>query len=634
MASLAETIRSIATGKPLTEAAQPFMQANQPTVGDQGQTPVGGGMPGAGGPAPGEEPDLAGQQVVQAELILIADRAQKIAALAGSGAVMDPMLQTQITSIASDISQLYADLVLSATPDPNADPNAQQGQGQPLAAGSSQVNTNPKVAEDVITVEDVDIIASLMEISTDMARRYVNRSFTDLGDPDLSDRKAMNRKAGIKLAVDKAGGADKMWKNKSALGKKYGIPADEVRVKTTEEVDIFAQGYYEPPADVTEASKEVEAERNKNRYTSLDHKSAQDSDFLRNDHNGQKATPLVHKDGHKIGMNVRKGALYTHITNKGKETNFKSQQDMDSFLHKFHRSKMSEEEISELAEMFGIKGNPAINAAFDALKKGKPTAKPDTKMPGIRMPSDKIKEEDLNESGKHVFHVTPPRALDSYDKEVKNAEGTKKITVTANSRKEATDKAARYVAKTYGTDVNFKYVGMQEAVASAPTADAEDDANEHIIMQLHKSVTLGGKKIVRFTSGQKVKVDPKTAHAAIRKFSSLKPMEKAKAQEFLKASHNNLQQFVKEDISFIDEDEELQERVIKAEPHFIDRLEGSMNTSSGKEIEFENGQKVTIPPNIAKKIVEKFRSASAYDKQQLNKYVRSSYANLIRASRG
>lgn len=455
MASLAETIRSIATGKPLKEAAQPFMQADQPTVGDQGQSPMGGGMPGAGGPQPGEEPDLAGQQVVQAELILIADRAQKIAALAGQGAVMDPMLQTQITSIASDISQLYADLVLSATPDPNVNPNAPQGQ-QPPAPGGSQVNTNPKVAEELLALLP-ESIKRLDEISTDMARRYVNRAFTDLGreytGEPISPREIKNRRDGIKLAVDKAGGADKMWKNKSALGKKYGVPADEVRVKTTEEMD----------------------------------QEAQDS--------------------------------------------------------------------VELQEL----GNPAVQAAFDSLKKGKPTAKPDTKMPGIRMPSDKIKE--------------------------------------AN--------------------------------------DDEDDANEHIIMQLHKSVTLGGKKIVRFSSGQKVQVDPKVAHAAIRKFSALKPAEKVKAQDFIRTSHGNLQQFVKEDIAFeVAEEEELQERVIKAEPHFIDRLEGSMNTSSGKEIEFENGQKVTIPPNIAKKIVEKFRQASAYDKQQLNKYVRSSYANLIRASRG
>lgn len=443
MPSLAETIRSIAAGKPLTEAAQPFMQADQPTVGDQGQAPMNGG-PQGGAP---EEPDLAGQQVIQAELILIADRAQKIAAMAGQGGgPIDPMLQTQITSIASDISQLYADLVLSATPDPDMNPNA-QGQQPPQGNGGSQVNTNPKVAEELALLPES--IKALNEISTDMARRYVNRAFADLGRENTGDpitsREIKNRRDGIKLAVDKAGGADKMWKNKSSLGKKYGVPTDDVRVKTTEDV----------------------------------------------------------------------------------------------------------EELTEL-------GNPAIIAAADALKKGKPTAKPDTKMPGIRMPTDKIKE--------------------------------------ANND--------------------------------------EDDANEHIIMQLHKSVTLGGKKIVRFATGQKVKIDPKVAHAAIRKFSSLKPAEKAKAQEFIRTSHGNLQQFVKEDIDFEVEEEELQERVIKAEPHFIDRLEGSMKTSSGKEIEFENGQKVTIPPNIAKKIVEKFRAASPYDKQQLNKYVRSSYANLIRASRG
>lgn len=458
MASLAETIRLIATKQTLNESpgAMPFMQANQPsTVGAGGNPPPTNIGPAGGTP---EEPDLAGQQVVQAELILIADRAEKIAALVGQTGAADPMLQTQITAIASDISQLYADLMLSNTPDPNADPNTPVSQ----TGGSSQVNTNPKVAEDVVTVEDVDTIASLLEISTDLARRYVNRSFTDLGDPEISDRQAMNRKAGIKLAVDKAGGADKMWKNKSALGKKYGIPADEVRVKTTEEAEEL--------------------------------------------------------------------------------------------------------------------GNSAVQAAFDSLKKGKPAAKPDTKMPGVRMPSDKIKEasEDKLQSRETMLNNLSKNSIKDND---------------------------------------------------------EDDANEHIIMQLHKSITLGGKKIVKFASGQKVKVDPKDAHKAIKKFNTLKPAEKAKAQEFLRQSHNNLKQFVAEDF-VVNEEEELVERVIKAEPHFIDRLESSMKTSSGKEIEFENGQKVNVPPNIAKKIVEKFRGLSAYDKQQLNKYVRSSYANLIRASRG
>ena len=496
MASLADTIRSIATKQPLVEAAQPFMQASQPNPGDSTAVNTG---PAGGTP---QEPDEAGTAVVQAELILIADRAQKIATLAGQGGAVDPMLQTQITGIASDISQLYADLVMSAMPDPN-DPNAQQGTPAP---GGSQVNTNPKVAEGV---------EALDEISNNLVKSYVKKSFTELGKgPDeVSDEKAAKRRAGITLAVDKAGGADALYGNKSSLGKKYGIPSSPVNVRTTE--SVMSESEYIPPEDITEASAEVDAERNKNRYTSLDHKTAKDSDFLHNDNNGQKATPLVHKDGHKIGMNIRKGALYTHITNKGKETNFKSRQDMDSFLHKFHRG------------------------------------------------------------------------------------------------------------------------GISEAVAPKPDNDGDvDDENEHIIMQLHKSVTLGGKKIVKFASGQKVKVDPKMAHRAIQKFSAMKPVEKAKAQEYLRQSHNNLQSFVNEDIDFNDDVEELEERVIKAEPHFIDQLSGSAETSSGKEIEFENGQKVTIPPNIAKKIVDKFQGASAYDKQKLQKYVRSSYANLIRAARG
>lgn len=511
MASLAETIRAVTTGKPLKEAAAPFTQSNQPAGAGASADPTGGAQPPtnqtpAGGPA--EQPDLAGQQVMQAELILIADRAQKIAALVGQGGVADPMLQTQITGIASDISQLYADLMMAAQPDPNADPNAAAG-GQSPAAGGSQVNTNPKVAEDVVTVEDVDTIASLLEISTDLARRYVNRSFTDLGDPEISDRRAMNRKAGIKLAVDKAGGADKMWKNKSALGKKYGIPTDEVRVKTTEETS-------DDPADI-EAREQNSTTRGRVKKT---------------------------KDGY----------FATNMSGSTKQFDNKDEADKHSMS----------EEAEELQELFGIKSSSAVNAAYDSLKKKPSKPAPDLKLPGIRVPSDKIKE----------------------------------------------------------------------AVAIAPQND-DDEPNEHIIMQLHKSVTLGGKKIVTFASGQKVKVDPKDAHKALQKFNAMKPMEKAKAQEFLKASHNNLRKFVSEDfqIDIDEEEEELQERVIKAEPHFIDRLEGSMKTSNGQEIEFENGQRVTIPPNVAKKIVEKFRSSSAYDKQQLNKYVRASYANLIRAAR-
>lgn len=371
MASLSDTIRLIAAGKKqlINEAdAMQAMQAQQPTVAGAGNMPPANTGPQGGAP---EEPDMAGMQVVQAELILIADRSQKIAAMVGQSGVVDPMLQTQITGIASDISQLYADLMMAQMPDPNADPNAPQG-GQPPAGGSSQVNTNPKVAE----------------------------------------------------------------------------------------------------------------------------------------------------------------------------------------------------ETEKLEELFGLKANPAISAAADSLKKKPAGEKPDLKMPGVREPQDKIKRE---------------------ENEV-----------------------------------------VDEAVAQAP--DDHEDENEHIIMQLHKSVTLGGKKIVKFASGQKVKVDPKMAYKALQKFGSMKPLEKQKAQEYLRQSHQNLMSFVKEDFSL--EEENLNERVIAAEPHIIDQLTAASKTTSGKEIEFENGQKVNVPPNMAKKLVEKFASLSPYKKQELQHYIRASYANLIRAARG
>jgi len=79
-----------------------------------------------------------------------------------------------------------------------------------------------------------------------------------------------------------------------------------------------------------------------------------------------------------------------------------------------------------------------------------------------------LEEEDVNEE-KHVFHVHMPaddirghKMVDDKTSEPVGAKpkGTRlKITVPGSSRNEATNKAAKYVAKNYGTNVKFTYAG-------------------------------------------------------------------------------------------------------------------------------------------------------------------------------
>jgi len=92
--------------------------------------------------------------------------------------------------------------------------------------------------------------------------------------------------------------------------------------------------------------------------------------------------------------------------------------------------------------------------------------------------------EDLEEA-KHVFHVHMPaddtRGHKMVDDRTSEPVGNKpkghrlKITVPATSRTEATNKAAKYVAKNYGTHVKFTYSHKIDESLAVPLIGSTDD---------------------------------------------------------------------------------------------------------------------------------------------------------------
>lgn len=189
-----------------------------------------------------------------------------------------------------------------------------------------------------------------------------------------------------------------------------------------------------------------------------------------------------------------------------------------------------------------------------------------------------------------------------------------------------------------GNQVNVN-PNMSEEVNESRQVTSSDTEQEHIIMQLRKSVTLAGNKTVAFGDGTKNKVDPKVAHAALKKLNQYKPIDREKVVKNIGHSHQNLLAFVNEDlkIELTPEQPVIQERVITASDHIITQLRNGLKggNDKGREIEFENGEKVTVPAHIAKKIVEKFANLPAYEREKFQHEIRQSYGKLFRlAARG
>jgi len=100
----------------------------------------------------------------------------------------------------------------------------------------------------------------------------------------------------------------------------------------------------------------------------------------------------------------------------------------------------------------------------------------------VACPSKTVKEE------KHFFHVHMPaddtrghKMVDDKTSEPMGAKpkGTRlKITVPGSSRTEATNKAAKYVAKNYGTNVKFTYGGRISESLTVPLIGSNGDDDE------------------------------------------------------------------------------------------------------------------------------------------------------------
>ena len=98
--------------------------------------------------------------------------------------------------------------------------------------GEGEEVVEQEIVEDEVNEEEID------EISNNTVKSYINKSFTQMGkNPDMDPRKLANRKSGMKLGTDKAGGIDALWndhgkRGQSDLSKKHAIQPGPVNVKT------------------------------------------------------------------------------------------------------------------------------------------------------------------------------------------------------------------------------------------------------------------------------------------------------------------------------------------------------------------------------------------------------------------
>lgn len=111
---------------------------------------------------------------------------------------------------------------------------------------------------------------------------------------------------------------------------------------------------------------------------------------------------------------------------------------------------------------------------------------------------------------KHVFHVYMPaddtRGHKMVDDKTSEPMGAKpkghrlKITVPATSRTEATNKAAKYVAKNYGTNVKFTYSHKVDESLAVPLIGSNGDGDESAEMAKAELRALASKAMQLVTS--------------------------------------------------------------------------------------------------------------------------------------
>lgn len=118
------------------------------------------------------------------------------------------------------------------------DPRVKRALALDRALGKLPPEQKKDLTKKETTKEEIEQID---EISRGKIKNYLGRAFTDVGQKELEGdiEKAKKRKAGIDLATRKGGGPDKIYGNRSALGKSRALPVKPVRVAATEEMEEF-----------------------------------------------------------------------------------------------------------------------------------------------------------------------------------------------------------------------------------------------------------------------------------------------------------------------------------------------------------------------------------------------------------
>lgn len=76
--------------------------------------------------------------------------------------------------------------------------------------------------------------------------------------------------------------------------------------------------------------------------------------------------------------------------------------------------------------------------------------------------------------------------------------------------------------------------------------EGDDAPNRHILVQMHKAITMGGKKEVEFKNGDKVNVEPEHAHKFLKKYiATQRPADKLKLTDQAAASHKDFLDAIK-----------------------------------------------------------------------------------------
>jgi hypothetical protein len=74
--------------------------------------------------------------------------------------------------------------------------------------------------------------------------------------------------------------------------------------------------------------------------------------------------------------------------------------------------------------------------------------------------------------------------------------------------------------------------------------DADQDKIKHLVMQLRTALDFDGKKPIHFKDGTKVELPVSDINLFLRKYESVKPLDREKMQDLASASKENFEQVI------------------------------------------------------------------------------------------